>query len=165
MTTPRCPGASGINYDFWNSPQSDAPDVTGYKGFYYHFLDMKTGRRAPGSELSTIDTAFLLAGFLTASKPIYRVFELLHRLGNDLVPVHGKHKTVSAWVARSEGNLTVLLTNHAMPQHAIKAEQVRVRVAESGEPSAVSVQRIDEAHANPRRVWREMGEPDYLNAM
>jgi hypothetical protein len=51
---------------FWNSPQSDSPDATGYHGFYYHFLDMQTGRRAPRSELSTIDTAFLLAGFLTA---------------------------------------------------------------------------------------------------
>jgi hypothetical protein len=51
---------------FWNSEQSEAPDATGYRGFYYHFLDMQNGRRAPGSELSTIDTAFLLAGFLTA---------------------------------------------------------------------------------------------------
>ncbi len=50
---------------FWDSPQSDAPDATGYHGFYYHFLDMKTGRRAGRSELSTIDSAFLLAGFLT----------------------------------------------------------------------------------------------------
>ena len=31
---------------FWNSPQSKEADVTGYKGFYYHFLDMQTGRRA-----------------------------------------------------------------------------------------------------------------------
>ena len=52
---------------FWNSEQSAEPTATGYKGFYYHFLDMQTGRRAPGSELSTIDTTFLLAGFLTAS--------------------------------------------------------------------------------------------------
>jgi hypothetical protein len=51
---------------FWKSEQSAAADATGYKGFYYHFLDMKTGRRAHGSELSTIDTTFLLAGFLTA---------------------------------------------------------------------------------------------------
>jgi hypothetical protein len=51
---------------FWNSPQSAAPYAIGYQGFYYHFLDMQTGRRAPGSELSTIDTTFLLAGFLAA---------------------------------------------------------------------------------------------------
>lgn len=52
---------------FRNSPQGTAPDVTGYKGFYYHFLDMTTGRRAWKCELSTIDTTFLLAGVLTAA--------------------------------------------------------------------------------------------------
>ncbi|MGO4838994.1 hypothetical protein AB4144_42790 [Rhizobiaceae sp. 2RAB30] len=31
---------------FWNSPQGPEPDATGYRGFYYHFLDMETGRRA-----------------------------------------------------------------------------------------------------------------------
>src|SRR5260221_7816307 len=30
---------------FWNSPQGPEADATGYKGFYYHFLDMQTGRR------------------------------------------------------------------------------------------------------------------------
>jgi hypothetical protein len=52
---------------FWNSPQSDAPDATGYKGFYYHFLDMNTGRRVWQSELSTIDSTYLLAGALAAA--------------------------------------------------------------------------------------------------
>ncbi len=51
---------------FWHSPQGTAPDATGYKGFYYHFLDMQTGRRAWHCELSTIDSAFLLAGALSA---------------------------------------------------------------------------------------------------
>ncbi|MBL8497055.1 hypothetical protein ABF87_10755 [Nitrosomonas sp. JL21] len=51
---------------FWNSPQGPQPDSTGYKGFYYHFLDMQTGQRAWKCELSTVDTAFLLAGALTA---------------------------------------------------------------------------------------------------
>ena len=52
---------------FWNSPQGPEPDATGYKGFYYHFLDMETGRRVWECELSTIDSAFLLAGMLTAA--------------------------------------------------------------------------------------------------
>ena len=51
---------------FWNSPQGTEPDATGYKGFYYHFLDMQTGRRSWQCELSTVDSAFLLAGALTA---------------------------------------------------------------------------------------------------
>ena len=52
---------------FWNSEQSDAADATGYRGFYYHFLDMQTGRRVWHSELSTVDSAFLLAGALAAA--------------------------------------------------------------------------------------------------
>ena len=51
---------------FWNSPQGPEPDATGYKGFYYHFLDMETGQRAWQCELSTVDTGFLLAGALAA---------------------------------------------------------------------------------------------------
>jgi len=51
---------------FWNSPQGPEPDTTGYKGFYYHFLDLQTGRRAWNCELSTVDSAFLLAGALTS---------------------------------------------------------------------------------------------------
>jgi len=52
---------------FRNSVQSTDPDATGYKGFYYHFLDMTSGKRAGNCELSTVDTAFLLAGMLTAA--------------------------------------------------------------------------------------------------
>ena len=51
---------------FWNSPQGPEPDATGYEGFYYHFLDMRTGRRAWRCELSTIDSTFLVAGALAA---------------------------------------------------------------------------------------------------
>jgi len=40
--------------------------VAGQRGFFYHFLDMKTGTRADRSELSTVDTALLLAGMLHA---------------------------------------------------------------------------------------------------
>src|SRR5690606_8628297 len=52
---------------FCQAPHGPEPDATGYKGFYYHFLDMQTGRRAINSELSTIDTALLLIGALTAA--------------------------------------------------------------------------------------------------
>ena len=51
----------------WDAPQG--PQQTGragYKGFYYHFLDMETGERFRGVELSSIDTALLMAGVLFA---------------------------------------------------------------------------------------------------
>ena len=52
---------------FWHSPHGPEADATGYQGFYYHFLDMRSGRRAWQCELSTVDTALLLAGALAAA--------------------------------------------------------------------------------------------------
>jgi hypothetical protein len=50
---------------FWHAPQGPASTgVTGHQGFFYHFLDMDTGLRFQTVELSTIDTALLLAGVL-----------------------------------------------------------------------------------------------------
>src|SRR5438093_7429712 len=50
---------------FWTAPQDSAgPNTTGYRGFFYHFLDMSTGKRFQTVELSTIDTSLLLAGVL-----------------------------------------------------------------------------------------------------
>lgn len=53
---------------FRDSPQGQAPDATGHRGFYYHFLDMETGRRMWQCELSMIDTAILIAGALTSGR-------------------------------------------------------------------------------------------------
>ena len=53
---------------FWNAAHGPEPDATGYRGFYYHFLDIHTGRRAWQCELSTVDTGFLIAGMLTAAE-------------------------------------------------------------------------------------------------
>ena len=52
---------------FWNASQGPMADATGHRGFFYHFLDVSTGRRAWRSELSTIDTTVLIAGALTAA--------------------------------------------------------------------------------------------------
>jgi hypothetical protein len=48
-------------------PQGPESDAAGYKGFFYHFLDIETGRRVWDCELSTLDSAFLFAGVLTCA--------------------------------------------------------------------------------------------------
>jgi len=79
---------------FAEAPQGPAASgMTGYKGFFYHFLDPATGARFGKTELSTIDTALLLAGALLvknyfdrpAEKPIGEVPEIL--------------EGVAAWIA------------------------------------------------------------------
>ncbi len=54
---------------FHDAEQGDASDASGAHGFFYHFLDMQTGRRyhsARWVELSSIDTTWLLYGVLFA---------------------------------------------------------------------------------------------------
>jgi len=54
---------------FWQQPQGrEMSGTIGYKGLFYHFLDMNTGLRAWNSELSSIDTALLLAGIIYAKQ-------------------------------------------------------------------------------------------------
>jgi hypothetical protein len=50
---------------FRDAPQGPgARGVAGYRGFFYHFLDMASGERFGTCELSTVDTALLLMGVL-----------------------------------------------------------------------------------------------------
>ncbi len=50
----------------YHLPQSNAMHaVAGYKGFFYHFIDMKNGTRYKDVELSTVDTGWLMAGILS----------------------------------------------------------------------------------------------------
>src|SRR3989441_10425442 len=72
---------------FWNSEQGKRPNATGYKGFYYHFLDMNSGRRVWESELSTIDSMILIAGALAVATYFDRETEPeqeIRNLANDL---------------------------------------------------------------------------------
>jgi hypothetical protein len=57
---------------FQQSQQGTQPNATGCMGFYYHFLDLNTGRRVWSCELSTVDTAFLVAGMLAAAAYFHR---------------------------------------------------------------------------------------------
>ena len=52
---------------FYDAPQGpEASGVTGYKGFFYHFLSLQTGRRHNDTELSSVDTSLFLGGVLFA---------------------------------------------------------------------------------------------------
>ena len=57
------------------------------------------------------------------------------------------------------------MTNLAMPRHSIQTELVSLRLSGTQTPRTAWIERIDEEHANPRRLWQNMGEPEYLSAM
>jgi xylan 1,4-beta-xylosidase len=98
------------------------------------------------------------------AKPTYRAFELLHHVGNERLLVDGLHDTVDASVVRNEQKITLLLTNHALPRYPIQSKKVQVRLTNAEKPREVSLQRIDETHANAKRMWRELEEPEYLDS-
>ena len=51
----------------WGLKQGpEARGNAGYKGYFYHFIDSKTGERLAQCELSSIDTALLMGGVLFA---------------------------------------------------------------------------------------------------
>jgi len=96
---------------FHSSPQGTEPDATGYKGFYYHFLDMQTGRRAWQCELSTIDTALLIAGVLSAGlyfdgasddeREIRDLAEALYRRVDWIWAMNGSNTVTHGWKPES----------------------------------------------------------------
>jgi xylan 1,4-beta-xylosidase len=97
------------------------------------------------------------------AKPVYRAFELLHQLGDELLPVKGAHQTVDAWAVRDANGVTILFTNHALPRQAIRSERVQFTLSNTASPRAATMQRIDENHANAKRVWQALGAPEYLS--
>jgi hypothetical protein len=92
---------------FYDRPQGTGPDDIGYKGFYYHFLDMKTGKRVGNCEISTIDSTYLIAGALTAAmyfnretgdeQEIRRLAEALYARADWHWAQNGAHTVTHGW--------------------------------------------------------------------
>jgi xylan 1,4-beta-xylosidase len=95
-------------------------------------------------------------------KPTYRAFELLHRLGENRLPIEGAHATVDAWASRQGDRLTVLLTNHALPRQPITGQRVHLEVQDASPPRSATLERIDDDHANAKAAWQALGAPEYL---
>ncbi len=98
------------------------------------------------------------------AKPAYRAFQLLHRLGEARLNVEGKHATVDAWAVRNHRGAAILLSNFALPRHPVAEERVQFTLAGASEPESATIARIDQDHANAKKLWQAMGEPEYLSA-
>jgi xylan 1,4-beta-xylosidase len=96
-------------------------------------------------------------------KPSYRAFELFHDLGDRQSLVDGLHETVDCSLIQKGSSVTLLLTNHTTPGHSIETEELHIRLDNACPPIAARIRRIDADHANPKRLWQEMGEPEYLS--
>jgi hypothetical protein len=136
---------------FAEAPQGpEASGMSGHKGFFYHFLDAKTGRRFGRTELSTIDTALLLAGILfgqswydsdhpdevtirALAERIYRAVDWTYAVRNAPFLAMGWHPETgfirSDWDIYNEGMLLYILAlgspTHALPEGTWQAWSAR----------------------------------------
>jgi xylan 1,4-beta-xylosidase len=97
-------------------------------------------------------------------KPAYRAYELLHRLGKELLTVEGAHPTVDVWMAKGPNVLHILLTNSALPRHPVRTEAVRLLLNNTFTIKGAYIERIDDNHANATGAWEAMGKPGYLSS-
>lgn len=104
---------------------------------------------------------FGLLNLYNIAKPVYRAFEMMAQVGQERLKVQGSHETVDVWIWRGPNEVHVILNNHAFPRHDIQTETVQVTLQHQAAPKGAWITRIDEDHANPRRLWEAMGKPEY----
>lgn len=96
-------------------------------------------------------------------KPVYRAYELMHRLGTEALSVAGAHATVDVWITKKPGAFVIMMTNSALPKHPVATEAVRLEISGISDVHSVFIERIDEENGNARSHWQEMGAPGNLS--
>jgi xylan 1,4-beta-xylosidase len=100
-------------------------------------------------------------------KPLYRLMQILHRVGDRRVPLTltGAPATVGGIaVTGREGEVDILIYNHALAgadQEAAQPARLTVNLSGVAPGARARAQLIDEDHANPHREWVELGSPEY----
>jgi xylan 1,4-beta-xylosidase len=87
----------------------------------------------------------------------YRAFEWLHRLGTELSVE--RRETLNLWVIRKQNMVTILFAHPAIRRHSILAESLNLYITGDPDPRVPWIEKVDEDHANPRRLWQDVGEP------
>lgn len=94
------------------APKGDKTEgITGYKGFFYHFIDMKTGFRFKEVELSTVDTGLLMAGILACQT----FFDLENESEKEIRSLADSLFLAVDWNWAMNGNKTMSMGWH--PEH------------------------------------------------
>jgi xylan 1,4-beta-xylosidase len=133
--------------------------VDGYS--FWTFSDIFEERYFPSRQFHGGFGLLTLDGI---AKPSYRAFELLHRIGTELVtPIDGMHANVAAWVVRDGRRATVLVVNSAPPGRDLVPATIVMHLGTTASARAATIERIDDDHANAKRRWLEMGAPEYPN--
>lgn len=108
-------------------------------------------------------------GMLTINgipKPGFYAMKMLAQAGEKRIDL-GKDATdgeIGIAAFESETEKQVLLFRQKMKNLDLPEETAKVTVEMEQAPRKVILQRIDEDHCNPLKIWEEMGRPEGLNA-
>lgn len=96
-------------------------------------------------------------------KPVYYGMRMLAQAEeNRIILDESEFTEVEAAAFEGEREKQILLFRQNTRQFEAEPEQVSIRVEMDHVPESVYLQRIDEDHCNPRKVWEEMGCPNDL---
>lgn len=132
--------------------------VEGYS--FWTFSDLF---EEPGQYSTPFHGGFGLQTIHGIPKPTYRIFEMLHALGDQRITVSGGEvgASVEVLAVRDGATLTMMAYNHNIPEADIKTEAVSIALKGVSPHTPVSIARVDHENANPKQKWIDLGSPEY----
>ncbi len=94
------------------------------------------------------------------AKPVYRVFEELHKAGSKRLDVSGTpHATAEVMALADDDTVTLFAYNHDIVRRQIQAEEMEITI--EGAFKHIEKAVIDDEHCNPLKTWEAQGKPVY----
>ena len=95
-------------------------------------------------------------------KPTFYALKMLAEAGNERVDLPVTEGTVEAAAFENDTEKQVLLYRQNLKQEDLPKEPVTIKIEMDHAPQKVVLQRIDEVHCNPLKLWEDMGSPEEL---
>lgn len=92
-------------------------------------------------------------------KPTFYAMKMLADAGENRIELPAQEGCVEAAAFENEKEKQVLFFRQSLKQLVLPKEAVTIRVELEQEPKKVILQRIDEEHCNPLKLWEAMGSP------
>jgi xylan 1,4-beta-xylosidase len=90
-------------------------------------------------------------------KPAFNAFALLHRLGDERLPLDAPGTLLTR---RKDGTLVLAVWNYAEPKATVSPRRVALRFTHA-DVRSVRVQKMDDTHGNVLPAYEQMGSPRY----
>lgn len=91
-------------------------------------------------------------------KPVYHAFAMLRQVGDTRIDVTAADGEIELGAFQNEDGMQLLLYRLDLKCRDLPAETAEIQI-QCECPARVTIQKIDETHCNPLKLWEEMGSP------